>query len=174
MKSLKDELTQRYLLLLKLDAKNLLNRVKERRKEFVEVFAMRRTREHFTWLFSNRYEKTTIRDLAHCSTETIQALDQFYTLIDEMKWYLYHTEDMPNTVEDNIFRMSKRLEKLHATLELYLDAELSIDSGNEQNEIASQLNDSTGYELSQAGINDIFSPQEDGFQEFLDEGKNNE
>lgn len=174
MKSLKDELTQRYLLLLKLDAKNLLNRVKERRKEFVEVFAMRRTREHFTWLFSNRYEKTTIRDLAHCSTETIQALDQFYTLIDEMKWYLYHTEDMPNTVEDNVYRLSKKLEKLHSTLSLYLDAELSIDSDSNQGVIEEQLHSTDSFDLEQSAIDGVFSPEEEGFQELLDESKMNE
>lgn len=174
MKSLKDELTQRYLLLLKLDAKNLLNRVKERRKEFVEVFAMRRTRDHFTWLFSNRYEKTTIRDLAHCSTETIQALDQFYTLIDEMKWYLYHTEDMPNTVEDNVYRLSKKLEKLHGTLSIYLDAELSIDSETNQSFIEEQLHSTSNFDLEQSAIDGVFAPDEDGFQELLDESKVND
>ncbi len=127
MKSTKDELTERYLLLFKLDAQNLVARVRQRRKEFVEVFAMRRTREHFPWIFQSRYERATIKDLAHCSVETIQALDQFYGLVDEMKWYLYQTEDMPSTVEESVFRMTKRLEKLHDTLRLYIDAELSLD-----------------------------------------------
>lgn len=130
MKSRKDELTQRYLLLLKLDAQNLLDRIKDRRSEFVEVFSLRRTREHFPKIFHTRYDSTTIQDLVHCSSETIVALDQFHKLAEEMSWYLYQTEDMPGTVEENIFRMTKRLEKLHGTLNLYLNAELSIEESD--------------------------------------------
>ncbi len=126
MKPDKDELTQRYLLLFKLDAQNLLERVRSRRREFVEVFSLRRTREHFPWVFHSRYPRATIKDLVHCSTETIVALDQFHALADEMKWYLYQTEDMPSTVETNVAAMVKRLEKLHATLALYLDAEMGL------------------------------------------------
>src|SRR5688572_22823688 len=112
MKSTRSEMTQRYLLLFKLDAKCVFERIKKRRAEYMEVFALRRTREHFPEIFSNKYEKATLKDLSHCSTETLTVMEQFYTLIDEMKWYLFHTEDMPNTVEDNIIRKVARLEKL--------------------------------------------------------------
>ena len=127
MKSRKDELTQRYLLLLKLDAQNLIDRVKDRRTEFVEVFSLRRTREHFPKIFFTRYDSATIQELACCSSETIVALDQFHRLAEEMSWYLYQTEDMPATVEDPIYRLTRKLEKSHATLNLYLNAELSLD-----------------------------------------------
>ena len=130
MKSRKDELTQRYLLLLKLDAQNLLDRIKDRRLEFVEVFSLRRTREHFPRIFHTRYTDATLQDLVNCSSETIVALDQFHKQAEEMSWYLYQTEDMPATVEDSTYRMCRRLEKLHATLALYLDAELSLDEGS--------------------------------------------
>ncbi len=160
MKSPKDEITQRYLLLFKLDAQNLLQRVKARRKEFVEVFAMRRTREHFTWVFASRYERATIKDLAHCSSETISALDQFYSLVDEMKWYLFQTEDMPNTVEETIFRMTKRLEKLQATLILYLDAELSLDDA-ERLEAHSAIAEDAAYDQREAEDGGLFSAEGD-------------
>ena len=55
-------------------------------------------------------------------------LDQYYTPVEEMSWYLFQTEDMPNTVEDYIDRKIARMEKLLATLNLYLDAELGIQS----------------------------------------------
>ncbi|MBY0516766.1 MAG: hypothetical protein K2P81_07655 [Bacteriovoracaceae bacterium] len=157
MKSSKDEITQRYLLLFKLDAQNLLSRIKERRKEFVEVFALRRTREHFPWIFSSRYERATIKDLAHCSTETISALDQFYGLVDQMKWYLFQTEDMPSTVEDNIYRMSKKLEKLHSTLNLYLDAEMSLDESNDN--VHEALFEDNASELREAESGGLFSSE---------------
>jgi hypothetical protein len=160
MKSRKDEVTQRYLLLFKLDAFNLLQRIKTRRKEFVDIFAMRRTREHFAWVFASRYDRATIKDLAHCSGETIAALDQYYGLADEMKWYLFQTEDMPNTVEETIFRLTKRLDKLHSTLVLYLDAELSLDEA---------VGDSVDEALEEGGAFDLKEAEEGGL--FSTEGE---
>jgi hypothetical protein len=128
MKSKNTEATQRVLVLLKIDSNNLFNRIKDRKTEYLEIFALRRTREHFPMIFKNRYEGTTIMDLAHCSTELITTLDQYYTLVDEMSWYLFQTEDMPNTVEDYINRKIARMGKLLGTLNLFLDAELGIDN----------------------------------------------
>lgn len=126
MKSRNDELTQRYLTLLRLDAKNVFARIRDRKNEYLEIFALRRTREHFPMIFNNRYEKTTVSDLVHCSTDLIELLDQFYTMVDDIKWYLFKTEDMPNTVEDYIERRIIRLQKILTNLNLYIDAELGV------------------------------------------------
>lgn len=128
MKSRNNEATQRVLLLLKLDANNLFKRVKNRKSEYLEIFALRRTRDHFPKIFNNRYETTTIEDLSHCGTDLITSLDQFYTHVEEMSWYLYQTQDMPNTVEDFIDRKIIRMEKILATLNLFLDAELGFET----------------------------------------------
>jgi hypothetical protein len=45
-----------------------------------------------------------------------------------MNWYLFHTQDMPNTVDTYIDRRIKKMERLLATLNLYLDAELGIEA----------------------------------------------
>ena len=137
MKSKNNEATQRVLVLLKIDANNVFKRIKDRKTEYLEIFALRRTREHFPRIFDNRYEGTTIMDLAHCSTELITTLDQYYTLVEEMSWYLFQTEDMPNTVEDYINRKIARMAKLLATLNLFLDAELGIES-SEAHDLQSQ------------------------------------
>ena len=112
MKSRNDEQTQRVLMLLKIDANNVFKRIKSRKSEYLEIFALRRTREHFPMIFNNRYETTSLENLIACSTELITTLDQFYTPVEEMKWYLFKTEDMPNTVEDFIDRKIARMEKL--------------------------------------------------------------
>jgi hypothetical protein len=130
MKSNKPEITQRILVLLRIDANNLFNRIKERKSEYLEIFALRRTREHFPMIFNNRYAETTITELSHCGTELIQILDQFYTHSEEISWYLYKTEDMPNTVENFIDRKIKRMEKHLLTLNIYLDAELGVQLEN--------------------------------------------
>lgn len=134
MKSKNSEITQRVLVLLKLDANNLYKRISERKLEYLEIFALRRTREHFPLIFDNRYSATTIMDLSHCSVDLITTLDQFYTIAEEMSWYLFQTEDMPNTVEDYINRKIRRMEKLLSTLNLYLDAELGIESSDKHEE----------------------------------------
>ena len=79
-------------MLLKIDANNVFKRIKERKSEYLEIFALRRTREHFPHIFKNRYEDTTLEQLTQCSTELITTLDQFYTPVEEMRWYLFQTE----------------------------------------------------------------------------------
>lgn len=128
MKSKNTEETLRILTLLKLDANNLFKRIKTRKSEYLEIFALRRTREHFPMIFDNRYQGTSIRDLSHCSADLITTLDQFYTECEEMSWYLFQTEDMPNTVDDYITRKIRKMDKLLGTLNLFLDAELGIQS----------------------------------------------
>ena len=126
MKNKNDELAQRILTLIKLDASHLLERIRDRKTEYVEVFALRRTRDHFPLVFKSRYDEATIRDLSHCSTETISVLDQFYSMVDDLKWYLFVTEDMPNTVDDYVSRKIIRLTKLHEMIILYIDADLDV------------------------------------------------
>jgi hypothetical protein len=125
MKSKLTDTDQRYLLLFKLDARSLFERIHDRMHEYVEVFALKRDRRHFDEIFRNRYERATVRDLSHCPMEIIESLDQFYKHASDMYWYLRHTEDMPNTVEDELTRKAARLKKLYETLALYIDAELS-------------------------------------------------
>lgn len=130
MKSKQEELNQRYLLLFKIDAKNLFERIKFRRKEYVEVFALKRTRRHFKEVFFSRYNSATIFDLSHCPFEVIEALNSFHQQVSELFWYLSHTEDMPNTIQDEILRKCNRLERSYETLSLYIDAELSGENAS--------------------------------------------
>ena len=43
-----------------------------------------------------------------------------------MKWYLNVTQDMPSTVETKVQAKIREIEKLHTTLNLYLDVELGL------------------------------------------------
>jgi hypothetical protein len=129
MKSKHDEQTQRVLLLLKVDANNLFNRIKDRKSEYLEIFALRRTRAHFPKIFNNRYETTSIMDLSHCGAELITLLDQYYSQAEEMNWYLFATEDMPGTVEAYIDRKIKKMGKLLDTLNVFFIAELGMEEG---------------------------------------------
>ncbi len=127
MKSKHDERTQRVLLLIKIDANNLFTRIKDRKSEYLEIFALRRTRAHFPKIFNNRYDTTSIMDLSHCGAELITLLDEYYSKAEEMSWYLFYTEDMPGTVEAYIDRRIKKMGKLLDTLNIFLSTELGVD-----------------------------------------------
>jgi hypothetical protein len=154
MKSAKDEATQRYLLLFKLDAAALMGRMRDHKRDYIEIFAMRRTREHFPAIFRHRYGRASMHELAHCSSETILALDQFYQLADELSWYLYSTEDMPSNLEDYVNRVVKRLEKLHATLDIFLEAEMSLDDAKTVSRSEAPVEDPSEFVLGGKDDND--------------------
>jgi uncharacterized coiled-coil DUF342 family protein len=122
------ESTQRMLMLLKLDAQRVFERIKYRAPEYMYEFSLKRSRDHFPEVFKNRYETTSIKELMLCGQEVLAGLDQFYTKVDEMRWYLNHTQDMPNRVEDKIGSHIRELEKLFSTLNLYIDVEMGLIS----------------------------------------------
>jgi hypothetical protein len=95
-------------------------------------FSLKRTRDHFPAVFTNRYDTTTVRELMLCGQEVIAGLDMFYSKVDEIRWYLNHTQDMPNKVEDKLHAHVRDLEKLFETLNLYIDVEMGLIK--EQNE----------------------------------------
>lgn len=137
-----NENTQRMLMLLKLDARRLFERIKYRAPEYMYDFSLKRSRDHFPEIFTNRYDSISIKDLMLCGQEVLAGLDQFYTKVDEMRWYLNHTQDMPNRVEDKIHSHIRELEKFYETLNLYIDVEMglitesSIAAETETSEIA--------------------------------------
>jgi len=120
------ENTQRMLMLLKLDARRLFERIKYRAPEYMYDFSLKRSRDHFPEIFTNRYDSVSIKDLLLCGQEVLAGLDQFYTKVDEMRWYLNHTQDMPNRVEDKIHAHIRELEKFYETLNLYIDVEMGL------------------------------------------------
>ena len=118
--------TLRMLMLLKLDAKRLFERIKYRAPEYMYDFSLKRSRDHFPEIFTNRYDKVSVKELMLCGQEVIVGLDQFYSKVDEMRWYLNHTQDMPNRVEDKIHGHIRELERFYDTLHLYIDVEMGL------------------------------------------------
>jgi Mg2+ and Co2+ transporter CorA len=120
-------------MLLKLDSKRLFERIKYRAPEYMYDFSLKRSRDHFPEIFTNRYDSVAIKDLLLCGQEVIVGLDQYYSKVDEMRWYLNHTQDMPNRVEDKIHSHIRELERFHDTLQLYIDVEMGLISEQEIN-----------------------------------------
>lgn len=131
MKSNIEIVAQRTLLLIKLDAQSLFNRIKTRKLEYMLTFAVKRTRVHFDKVFFNRYRDVGIHDLLHCPEECILSIDAFYNLAEKIEWYFSCTEDMPNTVEDKLDRWIRELDTALTTMNLYVDAELGYADDSE-------------------------------------------
>lgn len=125
MKSEHSELTQRYLVLIKIDAQNLFMRINNRHEQYMEVFSLKRDRSIFKEIFESRYQKTNLADLAHLPIEVIELTNTYYQEVEELYWYLKRTQDMPNTIEDEILREISVIKRLLDNLILYIDAELS-------------------------------------------------
>lgn len=112
-----EKIKRKYLLLLYHDAKNLLERLLERRDEYLEIFALRRTREHFEKVFFSRYHQVSISELIHLDENTLKFLADFYRLVDDLHWFMYSTQAMPGAVGEELDRYLARLEKVFAELE---------------------------------------------------------
>ncbi len=125
---------QKYVMLIKYDVTDLFERLKFRRKEYLQVFAQKRTRDHFKEIFFSRYNQLSIQELSILGTETISTLHNFYKEVENLYWYIMHTEEMPNSVGDYFQRVIRNLEQEYQMAQLYLDADLGVaqDEINEQ------------------------------------------
>lgn len=125
MKTTHSEITQRFLTLIKIDSTNLMDRMTERQNVYLNDFSLKRDRRIFEEIFFSRYSSTTMGDLAVMPLEIIELANDFYQHVDELKWYLMHTQDMPNTIEEEILRKTAVLKKKHENLIVYVNVELS-------------------------------------------------
>lgn len=164
MKAKDSELTQKYLVLVKLDSQNLLNRISSRQDEYIETFSLKRNRSIFKEIFENRYSKASFTDLAFLPLEVIEVANSFYTLVDELYWYLMNTQDMPNTIQDLIMRKVARLSKACDNLSIYIDASLSGDELASENELEDIEFMTLGELDFEEGKNDYI--QEETFKDF--------
>lgn len=153
MKSIHPELTQRFLFLIKIDSTNLMNRIEDRKQDYLNEFSLKRDREVFKENFQHRYAGTSMQDLAQLPLEIIELANDFYTHVDELLWYLLHTQDMPNTIEEEILRKTSSLQKKYQNLILYIDVELKGEGGEipdaETEELVHEDEDTKEFQLNE-------------------------
>ncbi len=113
-------------LLLKLDATDLYGRLKTRLLESLTILAIKRKRDHFEALFQNKYSRLSIPELSYLDEDCLVSIHNFYQMVEELEWYLNHTEDQPQMIEDTAVRALKKIDGSFDTLCLYIDAALGI------------------------------------------------
>lgn len=112
------------LTVIRLDAQRVYERIKYRQPEYMQHFSAKRTRDHFGEVFKHRYDEIKVSDLLKCGEEVIISLDQFYAKVDDLKWYLMVTEDMPGSVQEHVDHTVIELDEAYELLQLHINAEL--------------------------------------------------
>jgi len=153
-----EQIISRLITLIRLDAKNLFERIKTREVEYLTIFSLKRTRSHFPSVFRSRYKKVGIGDLKYLSPELIVVLNDFYETVDKMEWYLTSTEDMPQTVDDRVHYFIKELTRKYDLLMLYFDGETEDET--EPEALLEEIDLPEEFELEES---------EESFEELSDE-----
>jgi hypothetical protein len=101
-----------------------MERIRSRKVEYIGEFSLKRTRLHFKDVFYTRYFDLTINELLPCSEDLTVAIHGFYSKVEDLKWYLEHTQDMTAQVTEVVEARLRILDKLYSRLKLHLDAEI--------------------------------------------------
>ncbi|MFH1468727.1 MAG: hypothetical protein ABIO70_30330 [Pseudomonadota bacterium] len=90
--------TERLRVLLGLEIHRVTDDLLRRRPLLVEVWGRHRARTPFLDTCSQRYQGLPMTALLELEREEIEAIEAFYVELDELRFYLAHTEDMPRAL----------------------------------------------------------------------------
>lgn len=105
-----DDATARTRHLLALDAANVMRRLAARRDEMVTLFSRLRSREPMLETIQSWFGSISFAELSALPRAEQSAVNAFYASLEELRWYLRYTEDMPGTVHKTALRHCRRLE----------------------------------------------------------------
>jgi hypothetical protein len=112
--------TARVRHLIALDAQDVFLRIRDQHEEAVALFSRLRTRDALTDLCRTLYASITFADLARLSPAEHKVIAAFYACVEQLRWYVRFTEDMPSTVKSTVAQFHRRLEHLHRELTIAL------------------------------------------------------
>lgn len=124
------------LVIIRLDAQRLYERIRYREAEYMHYFSAKRTRDHFSHIFKSKYSSFRVDDFMNCSEEVIVGIDQFYHQVDEMRWYLMVTEDMPGKVQERVDHFIHQITEAYEMLQLHISVELGLQEREEENTLS--------------------------------------
>ena len=106
--------------LLAVDAANVIGRLVSRQQEMVALFSRRRDRTPMMDAVRSWFLSITFSELSVLPPAEQKAVSLFYELLDELRWYLQYTEDMPTQVLLKIATFVGKLETSHRALSLVI------------------------------------------------------
>jgi hypothetical protein len=114
--------------LLALDAANVMARIASRQEVVVALFSRLRDRAPLLGMVQSWFTSISFGDLARLEPREQHAVNTFHRLLEELRWYLAYTEDMPSRVQQLLTLHVRRIELAHRALV----AELGPPQGNGQ------------------------------------------
>lgn len=102
--------------LIALDAANLMARLAARHDAMVSLFSRLRDRNPLLQTVHSWFLTADFAELAALEPFEQNAVNQFYSLVGELRWYLQYTEDMPALVRQKVTNFVRRLREAHLKL----------------------------------------------------------
>lgn len=84
--------------LLALEVRRVVEDLLRRQDLLVELWGRHRVRTPFLDTTYARYRTLTMTELLRLDADEVEALEGFYRELDDLRFYLAYTEDMPRTV----------------------------------------------------------------------------
>jgi hypothetical protein len=101
---------------LAMDAANVMRRLHARQDELVRLFSRLRDRAPLMDAVHTWFSTITLAELTLLEPPEQQAVNAFYELLGELRWYLEYTEEMPTHVREQLARFVRRLDERHRAL----------------------------------------------------------
>jgi hypothetical protein len=101
---------------LAMDAANVMRRLHARQDEMVRLFSRLRDRAPLMNAVHSWFPTITFAELTLLEPSEQHAVNAFYEELDELRWYLQYTEEMPTHVREKLARHVRRLDACHRAL----------------------------------------------------------
>jgi hypothetical protein len=102
--------------LIALDAAGVMKRIDAKQDEAVGLFSRLRTREGLIELCRSSFSSVTFSELARLDPREQTVTFAFHEVLDQLRWYVAYTEDMPSTVKSSVSQYVRILGERHRDL----------------------------------------------------------
>jgi len=102
--------------LIAVDTATVMKRLAARQTEMVRLFSRLRDRSPLLEVVSSWFSTISFSELAAIEPHEQKAVNAFYELLSDLRWYLQYTEDMPLQVQQRVVKFAQELRVAHRKL----------------------------------------------------------
>jgi hypothetical protein len=114
------ETAERVRHLIAVDTATVMKRLATRHTEMVRLFSRLRDRSPLLEVVHSWFQTISFTELASIEPHEQKAVNAFYELLSELRWYLQYTEDMPLQVQQRVVKFLHELRAAHQALTLVI------------------------------------------------------
>lgn len=94
----------------------VMTRLSRRHAEMVQLFSRLRDRGPLVAAVHSWFQTITFTELSQLEPHEQSAVNVFYELLGDLRWYLQYTEEMPLQVQQRVVKFVRELQKAHRVL----------------------------------------------------------